>query len=516
MEAQIAFKEDDFSKATKLYQKIRQGQEDDEGVMVNLSSATICDGNLEEGAKMLNMPDLTHDLLLNKAYIHIQKKEWGKANKALDDAEADCREAYENEPASVIADELATVSVQRAYIAGETGDYEKAVSLLTEVLKNKPSSLSTLAVGNNNLCALTHDSTTVFDAFKRLKPLSEAHFDARLSSSQREAIRYNSTLLMGQMRRATGKPMADALVRENTKSPLGYIAQASLLYGEGKLQKADELLRGFLKTSSSDSPTVRLMLSQILLEQGQLKAAVTELRGVTDLQHQLGVAATLVAAYEKHGDIKEAKAVLTDAISYWKVSNECIEIKNRNLSALLEACAKLQMRQKEWSDAAVTYKELQKLGIDTPEIKSGLIMCLSYTSVGEAEQLASTLPVAASDISAAQASDLLALKIRELAAKQASAPDAKTTKKKKKKKNKIPSHVIEGSSPPDPDRWKCQKERASYKALTKRQVRELKKERIEANTKRSRQEQSEREELKSTLRVYFDEVRAQEVKDVVE
>ena len=196
--AQIAYKKENFAQAVQVLGAVRTSQgEDDEELLCNLSAAFVGAGSLSEGETLLNMPDgdLTHDLLYNKACVLIAKGDLRGAEATLVAAEKDLTEAYRSEGSvdeEALADDLATTRVQLAYLVALQGDTERAVSILTDVLHIKPSSLATLAVGSNNLCALLQHERTVFDAFKRMKPLRSANIDSKVSHAQRLSIRYNT------------------------------------------------------------------------------------------------------------------------------------------------------------------------------------------------------------------------------------------------------------------------------------------------------------------------------------
>ena len=201
LKAQIEYKKENYAAAVVLLKEQRAAQgEDDEEILCNLSAAEIGNGDFADAVKILGLPngDLTHDLLFNKACVFLQKEEWDSANKALLSAERDMKEFHMEGgdfDKDALADDLASVRVQRAYIASRQGDDTEALAILNEVMRRKPTSLATLAVASNNLCAVRQEDGTIFDAFKRMKPLRSASFDSKLNTSQRLAVRFNTVCL---------------------------------------------------------------------------------------------------------------------------------------------------------------------------------------------------------------------------------------------------------------------------------------------------------------------------------
>eukprot|EP01061_Rhynchopus_euleeides_P013965 TRINITY_DN24232_c0_g1_i1.p1 TRINITY_DN24232_c0_g1~~TRINITY_DN24232_c0_g1_i1.p1 ORF type:complete len:638 (+),score=321.65 TRINITY_DN24232_c0_g1_i1:221-2134(+) len=516
--AQIQYKKESYDVALKTLQEQRDAQgEVDEEILCNLSAAAIGAGNHADALKLLNMPDgdLTHDLLCNKACVYIQQQQWDRAESALRAAEKDMKE-FHMEGGEIdqesLADDLASVRVQMAYIASQQDDNERAASILNEVMKKKPTSLSTLAVASNNLCALQQKDWTVFDAFKRMKPLRGSSIDSKLSTSQRLAVRFNTSILMGLLgQKVQGKALADSIVRDEPSSPLGPIALASILCQENKFGKAEELLRTHLEKHGAKGDVTDLLLlkAQVHLKQGDLRRAVEALKGVDKMKHELGLAATLVSANERQGNIDAALEVLDQAIAYWKESSDSRSADN--VATLTEESGKLLLKHQRWEEAATRFKAAQKLGRTDSATTARLGMCLAHIDVNAAETLCNELDQAGetSEITPAEAEELLALKVRELTASQSPVAEVVTPAKKKRlrPKGKKPENA---TGEPDPERWWAQKERASYKALSKRQVREQKKERIEAKNRRQRQLASEREALRTKLRVHYEAMREQE------
>eukprot|EP01059_Diplonema_ambulator_P001612 TRINITY_DN11382_c0_g1_i1.p1 TRINITY_DN11382_c0_g1~~TRINITY_DN11382_c0_g1_i1.p1 ORF type:complete len:638 (+),score=242.96 TRINITY_DN11382_c0_g1_i1:36-1916(+) len=518
--AQIMYKKEDFRKAAELYTEIKKGQdEEEEEVLVNLTASLICDNDIADAGRYLNIQDsdLTHDLLCNKASMFMAEHQWRRAEKCLEAAAADQREAAKEDGATEeqLKDYLATVNVQTAYIAAQRGETDRAEQILNEVLKTKPTSLSTFAVASNNICALQKEGASVFDAFKRLKPLREAQFDARLSKDQRLTIRYNTSLLLGHMgQKDQAKSIADSILKEDPNSPLGPLAQSVILCLENKYARAEDILRSFLaKHPEADAADVKLVLAQIHMKQGSVKSAVAQLKTIERLKHQLGVAATLVAAYEKHGDIDAAVSVLDEAIAHWKKSEE--KKAPENVKVLLAASGDFKLKHKRYKEAAADFEEVIKLGDTDPKYHAGLVLCYARFDVAKAENLAHQQLDAAlppSDMTADQALAVLNFKVREQNQEATKSAALGLTEKKKKKKRpgKKPQNC---DGEPDPDRWRAMRDRASYKALTKRVIREAKREKQERKNKMLRQAAFEREEKKEKLRVHYEAIRAAEKTD---
>eukprot|EP01063_Lacrimia_lanifica_P005328 TRINITY_DN13101_c0_g1_i1.p1 TRINITY_DN13101_c0_g1~~TRINITY_DN13101_c0_g1_i1.p1 ORF type:complete len:625 (+),score=340.20 TRINITY_DN13101_c0_g1_i1:70-1944(+) len=509
LRAQIQYKKENYQEAVKAYQSLREGaDEDEEEVMVNLSASVICDRDLPAATKMLGMPDgdLTHDLLVNKACVFVEKEDYSRALKSLQAAEKDMKEVHLEEydgqiDEDALRDDLATVNVQRAYIAAKQGDDETAGKILAEVLKHKPASLSTLAVGSNNYCSLLQRDVTVFDAYKRLKPLRDANFDSKLSSSQRLAIRFNTSVLMGSMgHKDQGKSLADTIAKENPASPLGPIALASILISEKKWAKAEDVLRTFL--ANTNDTEAKLFLAQIHLQQGKLKDMVKVLKDVDALNHQLGVVATIVGAYETQGNVEDAVQVFNDAVAHWKGKDaDKVRVLTKEKGLFL-------MRHKEWEAAVTVLKEALKMGNDVA-LQAHLVSCLARTNVAEAEKLSAELDsyVVASEITPEAAEDLLAVKIREMGTATTDTKEEKKEKVKKRKPGKKPANA---NGEPEADRWYAMKDRASYKALTKRQAKDIKREKMEAKQKALRQAAVDRLEFAKVLKSHYDDVREKE------
>ena len=259
--------------------------------------------------------------------------------------------------------------------------------------------------------------------------------------------------------------------------------------------------------AAGDMTDVLLLKAQVHLKQGDLRRSVEALRGVEKLKHELGLAATLVVAYERQGSIDDALEVLDEAIAYWTTEGNAA-----NVLTLTEESAKLLLKHRRWEAAAERFKRVQKLGKTDAAVTARLGMCMAHIDVSAAETLCNDLDelCVASEISPTQAEDLLALKVKEMAAAQ---PAVEQEAKKEVKKKRKPGKKPEGATgEPDTERWWAKKDRASYKVLSKRQLREQKKETQESKKKRQRIEASERETLKQHLKLHYEELREKEAK----
>eukprot|EP01062_Namystynia_karyoxenos_P027993 TRINITY_DN21304_c0_g1_i1.p2 TRINITY_DN21304_c0_g1~~TRINITY_DN21304_c0_g1_i1.p2 ORF type:complete len:712 (+),score=301.64 TRINITY_DN21304_c0_g1_i1:112-2136(+) len=542
--AQIQFKlaqmtNDDFAPAAKRYaalvrQKATAGVDEDE-LLCNASAAAICAGDIDSASKVLAKPpsEVTQEMWYNKSCIHVTKREWAEARQCLDSAEKTCRAGYEAEGITdqdAVLDDLAPVRVQRAFVdaqealaRGSGEDVLKRIAQeLADVIRRKPSSKATTAVASNNIAALHHDSS-LFDAFKRVKPLTEAHFDSKLAQGQRAAIRFNKAILnvrMGNQDQARAE--AEKLLRDYPGSHLGPVALAALLCQEKKFGRAEDALRGHLERATvgpEAAAQLRLFLAQIHQQQGNLRAAAACLSEVPHLRHQMATAATVSVAYEAAGDLDAAAGALDTAAQHWRERrSEGDAEAAENLPELLAASAQLKLRHGMWQPAAQTFKELQALR-QSPLYQAGLVSSLAHSDVAAAEQAASQLPaVDLPPISPEEAVELLSLKAKEIsAAAAASAADKRGQKRKaeedpkrepKKKKRRRRPKPEGATGEPDPERWLKKKDRASWQAMPKRQRRELRRQRLENRQKRLRAAAHAREEGRERRKEAVEAIRA--------
>ena len=277
-----------------------------------------------------------------------------------------------------------------------------------------------------------------------------------------------------------------------------------------QFNKAEELLKTFLERAESgeDLTQIKLLLAQIALRQGDAKKAVSLLESVDRLRHQLGVVATLVAAYEKQGSIDSAEKTIDDALAHWRSVNHVDA--TENVRVLTAEAGAMYQRSQRWADAVKRYEAAQKIRKDTATT-ARLAMCLARTDIVAAEGLCQDLDerCPASEITPAQAERLLQLKVREHLAAQAALPQKAAPAaqpKRKRGKGAKPKNVAAGEEP-NPERWWASKDRASYKVLTKRELREQKKERQENRNRFQRMAGRAREEQKEKLKVHYEALR---------
>lgn len=142
----------------------------------------------------------SYELAYNTACVYIEDGDWAAAKKSLSVAQSLCSTLLKQEGLSdaEIADEASILRVQEAYLLQCQHDHEAALSLYNEVLHQKPSDPTVVAVADNNLIACRHADEKVFDSLKRSNRALhlQAVDEDKLTVRQRQVMHYNRCLVL--------------------------------------------------------------------------------------------------------------------------------------------------------------------------------------------------------------------------------------------------------------------------------------------------------------------------------
>ncbi|UIZ22396.1 hypothetical protein KXD40_005050 [Peronospora effusa] len=146
---------------------------------------------------MLQQINAGFEVAFNKSFVAIQSGNWEAAEQLLLTAERMCRDAFAAEGASEaeIAEELAIIKTQLAFVKQMRGDVDSALSDYRNVLKLKLRNRAVGVVASNNIVTIRKDRD-VLDSLKRLKNIDATALSDKLTSAQQEAILANRTLIL--------------------------------------------------------------------------------------------------------------------------------------------------------------------------------------------------------------------------------------------------------------------------------------------------------------------------------
>lgn len=494
LEAQILWRQEELKECITSYENLFKQFKVANDVKTNIVAAYVAGGRAAEVPSLMEtlkvQPRTGFELAYNAACAVIDKEDYAKAEELLQLAHRIGQEALieEDVPEEDLEGELAFISVQLAYVRQMQGRVDEALESYNTILKKKPADPPSVAVATNNLIALK-GARDLFDALKKTEKLLEKkdagqklqfaeNLEYKLSVRQKEGLSFNRCLLLLHSNKLDqARDFASLLSKTFPDSAVPAVLSSSLLWKEGKAQKADELLADFAEKHPEAGTNVHFVRAQAVAAAGNYLQAAKYLELITSLRHKPGMIATLVALKGRGGNVKGAEAVFDEAIEFWD-SYMGDDDRTTILETILQEAAAFKLKHNNMEAAAKLYERLMKS--PSPVVRSealhGLVSSYAYTNPDKAAEYEKKLPalggLSGLDVEALEKVPPWSLNVKRGRAVEETGDKAgedrsenAKVKKKRKRKPLYPKGFDPANPgpPPDPERWLPRKERSSYR-----------------------------------------------------
>ncbi|CAH1782975.1 unnamed protein product [Owenia fusiformis] len=475
--AQVLYRLEKYDECFSVYKDVIKNSNDDYETERETNLSAVLAALQNWTGQDVDDPGLkedTYELCYNNACLLLGKGKYKEAEEKLRQAEALCRESFEDDPdvtEDEIDEELGIVVVQRAYCLQMMGKEEEAMKMYNTVVKQRPSDMGLLAVASNNIVTI-HKEQNVFDSKKKIKVATADGLHQKLTTEQRKLIAINQALLLmytnqGDQCRKTVRSLQD----KYPESDSPYLILASHYAKEKQINKALASLQECAEKYPDSSLNTKLILAQLNLSQGNIYQACDVLKSLGDDTYKPGVVSTLVALYSSEENHQSALEVLQKAVAWYGVNSP----KSPEYIAIMRATANFEMRYGEPQSATKVLEELRKNDPKDLKTLAQLISAYSKFDQSKAQALSKHLPspkAVASDVDVeALEASVSALGPRymkkatmQTSPRPGSAGNDLVQKKKKKKKGKLPKNL---DDPIDPERWLKRQERSYYRGRRK-------------------------------------------------
>ncbi|RKP24987.1 hypothetical protein SYNPS1DRAFT_22984 [Syncephalis pseudoplumigaleata] len=453
LKAQVAYKQEDFAAAIKLYGILLEHAEKDDPNYADLvansiaaKAAALASGQ-ELSQKMMKQDELeTYDQLYNAATFSIANGQLVAAEALLRKAREVCRSSLleQEYTEDEIQEELATIMAQLAYVNQLLGRTAEAHSIQQKLLDTKLGEKTVLSIVVNNEVALQRPKAKELCAsHRRLQLAGDSRIGRKLLLSQRRQMAANRAIMQLRLRKyKSARDMAKRLRAHQPGWSVPYFISAAVPYYQGRKAQAMEELSTVLAQHTALSE-VRIVLARMAMHAGDTDKAIA-LLGECQADQLLDDVPTLALAtgiYESAGQLDKARA--------------------------------FHLRTGMPKEAMQDFTLLVKANSDDKEALVNLVLACADHQPALAKDYVGAL--AAPPIQPGQLSST------ELAALEASAPGlkrhgdksagpskpAKAPVKRKKRANPPAKHANPDEAP-DPERWLPKRERSDYKPKGRR------------------------------------------------
>ncbi|CAG8534408.1 6203_t:CDS:10 [Acaulospora colombiana] len=459
LEAQMAYKVEDYDTALEVYHKLLQetDKKDDtyNDILTNFDAAKaalLFSGNNVPEKVRMNIMDVDISGIYTDQSMHIKYATEDSHNTyelAYNSAWM-CKESLSEEDYSEeeIEQELSTINVQLAYVFQLQGQISEAIDIYQSVLKSKGVDITASAIASNNLVAAKKD-TELFDSVRKIKVASANALETKLFRSQRRIIAMNEALLLLYMHKyAACHDAVRKLLQVYPENDDLYLIIASTSYHQKKNAKAIQDLQEFAKTRPH-SLSINFALMQLQILQSNPLAALETFESYWSSikdekeKYKPGYVGLLVWLYEQAKKQEKAVQALEQASAFWK--SEAISDEN---TSILKQTAAFKLKIGRYREAAQDYEQLVKNDPLDSQALAGLVAAYSQYDISLAEKYESSLL----EIGTPMDIDVESL--------EKVVPGIK--------KSYIKKTDTKASVPPDPERWLPKRERTTYKVKGKR------------------------------------------------
>ena len=478
LKAQALYKKELYSDCYELYIDLIKNVQDDfeEERATNLTAALAGLKLVNSDHRPDNEPALvenTFEQCYNNACVELGNCNYESAIRKLNKAGNICKQTMENDEATEeeIASELNLIQAQIAYAYQKMGNNKQALDIYNQILKQKPTDTSLLAIVNNNIVSINQDQS-IFDSKKKMKIAVTDLGQTKLAKFQRRVILMNNLLLL--LNTNQNKPANEELNEFKRQFPNDsqidvLLVNVALLFNEKQVGNSVKLLEDAIqsdKYSLDDKLQLVLSLAQLHLDQKDLKSSIRVLKSLDELTYRLAIISAVVSIELYLKNHQNAILFLKESIDWLKKNGS-----DKNaLYVLYKETSNIMIQNNESKNAISMLEELRKANSTDPKLIINLINAYSQVNMSKAKELAKELPqieqlVSEVEINSLESTSWSAgakyVKKTLIAGDSLNKKDEKV-KPKRKRKIKLPKNY-DPNVKADPERWLPKWQRKTYK-----------------------------------------------------
>lgn len=487
--AQALYKKELYEDCYNLYVDLIKNVADDfENERSTNLTATLAALKLANSKHQLDneptFPEETFEQCYNSGCVQLGNRNYELAIKKLEKAGNICRQTMENEEATdeEIASELNIIQAQIAYAKQLMDNNKDALDIYNQILKQKPTDTSLVAIVNNNIVSINQDQS-IFDSKKRMKIATTDLDQTKLAKFQRRVILMNNLLLLlntnqNKLVQEEFNQFKKLYPNDNQIDLL--LVNVALLFNEKQAQKSVKLLEEAIRNDSynlEDKIRLVLSLAQLYLEQKDFKASIKALKSLDVLTYRLAIISAIVSLELVMKNHQGAIEFLKESIDWLKENSN-----NKNvLYVLYKEASNIMIQNNDSKNAISMLEELRKANPTDPKLIINLINAYSQVNMIKARELAKELPqieqlVSEIDVDLYESSNWSAgakYAVKKTLIGTGDSLNKKSTKlqkgttdekvkRKRKRKPKLPKNY-DPKVKPDPERWLPNWQRTTYK-----------------------------------------------------
>lgn len=390
LEAQTRYRMGQYDEALKIYEALHAAGEDSSDFKANLLASFATSSHHAEGVKVFkSLGADTYEGVYNAACVQLSAGLLDEARDTLVAARKMGEEQLEMDgdfDEEEIQEELALLDVQLAYVQQLQGDTTEAAEAYSQVIHQKPSDAAVLAVARNNLVACKGERD-LFDGFKHMKSAANTP-EKKLQAYQRKVIGTNHALVLLFMgKNKDCREAIDKLGKQFPSDEQVCCLYAALAYRQKNFKKCEATLSEFIESSGGECMLVQLTLAQFHINQRSLREAVNALLGISSLQHEPGLVATVVNLLDQLQDKPGALQVLDSAVAHWQSAKNA-----EKLSTMLKECAAWKLKRGMSAEALETYGKLIEMQPDNHGAVASAIVAAAHINPELAKKYQQMLP----------------------------------------------------------------------------------------------------------------------------
>ncbi|CAG8434503.1 670_t:CDS:10 [Scutellospora calospora] len=338
LEAQVAYKLEDYNASLKIYYNLLQETDAKEDTYndINVAKAALqFSGNKPNNKYTMADSVNTYKLAYNYACLYLGRKDFKKSRKIIDQRKKYniCRKPLTDNDYSeeVIKKELGTIYTQLAYLYQLQGRITEVIDLYQSILKFKQvkgTDITVSAIASNNFVTAKKD-TELFDSAHKLKVASTNTLDYKLFRSQRRIIAMNEALLSLYIHKYKAcQDVTHRLLQTYPENDDLYLILASISY---------QTFEKFLSLIKDD-----------------------------DEKYKPGYVGLLVWLYEQFNKPEKSVQALDQAGKFWKSGKKSYlmsnhkDIRSDESRSILKQTAAFKLKTSRYHEAAQDYEQFVK------------------------------------------------------------------------------------------------------------------------------------------------------------
>ncbi|GAM27623.1 hypothetical protein SAMD00019534_107990, partial [Acytostelium subglobosum LB1] len=500
LEAQIYYKLENYQKTVSIYESLLKepGYNENAELLTNLCAAYIDAGKVQECQDLLNkhknLLAKTYEFAFNAACLSLYKRDVKSAETQLKLAKKVCVETLKKDGFSEedIQQESSSLNVQLAYCQQLIGNVEEAREAYQSVLDLEIGDSASL-VAKNNIATLKQASgaTDYMASHEHIKSLINEKTENKLTSRQKQKVLYNQYIVSLNLKKVTQcEELLKTLKTKYNDADINQeieIALSTQLAKDKKWREAEDLLKipnlFLLRQQQNKSLKSQLALAQLyLLENNNIEKALAVLKSLdTATQAKPGIIATMVALYEKAGDLEQASSSLDTLIASLEAKKNKTEKEEDSYISLLKVNGNFKMKHLKYKEAASCYEKVLKVNANDLVALPSYIVAASHYDPTVAQKYEGKLPAMKYndkiDVDLIEKLGLEYEKSLKPVEQPAPTPAVVDNKKKDTKKPapvapvvvkpKIPKRLPKNYDPnvkPDPERWLPKWQRSGHRS----------------------------------------------------